>query len=87
MKLLAYFIENFKNNTPQSPIKALHILKPSSKIRIDCIQNENDDLVHAILKIDDDEIIGKGKSKRHAKEVAYKLAVRKYDVLKQIVFF
>jgi hypothetical protein len=61
------------------------MLKPNSKLAITCTQNENE--IEAKLKVDDDEFIGKGRSNRHAKEVAYKLAVRKYDVLKQIMFF
>jgi hypothetical protein len=61
------------------------MLKPNSKFEITCTQNENETEVR--LKVDDDEFVGKGKSNRHAKEVAYKLAVRKLDVLKQIVFF
>jgi hypothetical protein len=81
----SYLKEKFKKQTPQSPIRALTMLKPNSKIKIEYVQNETD--IEAKLRVDNDEFVAKSVNKRHVKEIVYRLDVKKYDVLNKVVFF
>ena len=69
------------------------MLKPNSKINLKFIQADeqseeaSDNLIKAILTIDDNPFIGAGVNKNVAKTIAYKKAVRACDSSKKIIFF
>ena len=68
-----------------SPIVALYILKPKSKIKFET--KEGKDEVEGIVTVDQDEFRSSARNKLIAKNRAFKKAVKTYDLKKKIVFY
>lgn len=70
----------FKKNLPQSPIKLLHLIKPSvrfrNEVKIVKMENEVDEFCEFTLHVDNLTFVGKGENRALAKKGAYKRAVR-----------
>lgn len=86
------YLETFKLNPPQSPIKALDQLKPNIEKKVQFSKNEDTDVslnceTICKLTIEDSNFEGRGCNKMQAKANAYKKAVKFYDKEKAIVFF
>lgn len=85
-------LASFKQNIPCSPIKALHHLKPQSKIEIkfteitDETKDNDEKKFECELNIDGEIFTGSGRNKNIAKMIAFKKAVIKHSQTK-VTFF
>jgi endoribonuclease Dicer len=84
------YLEKFKLNPPQSPIKALDQLKPSTEKKVEFSKNEDSDMpceTICKLTIEDLNFEGRGSNKMQAKAIGIKKPLSFMTKKRQLSFF